>query len=310
MALTKEVITANAGLASLTEDQVAAIVELSRNDESTVIGNRIGEIYGQLDKDIFAVTGVEKKQGVRTYEYMKEILGRYKEEAASVPTLQGDVAKLRDEIAGYKKTIAEGKGDEEIAKQLRDAQKQLSDSRELLTKTATEWDAKYKALDAEYKAAIVDGEFSAALAGMKLKSIYPESVQRTLVESAKRAILSASTPEIQTGEDGRRTLVFRGSDGNVRTNPENKLNPFTAAELLRAELRDVIEPQRKVTGTGTTPPNEVVTTTVAGAKTQVEADELIAKDLLAKGVIRGSQDFAEQSLKLRREYGVDKLPIQ
>jgi hypothetical protein len=310
MALTSDIIKANKVLSGLSEEQLKAIVELSTNDESTVIGNRIGEIYGQLDKDIFAVTGVEKKQGVRTYEYMKEILGRYKEEAASVPTLQGDIAKLKDEITGYKKTIAEGKGNEEIAQQLRDAQKQLSDSRELLTKTATEWDAKYKALDQQYKTSIVDGEFAAALSGIKLKSIYPEAVQRTLIDSAKRSVLAQSTPEIQE-TDGKRTLVFRGADGNIRTNPENKLNPYTAAELLRAELRDVIEPERRQAGGGTQPPQpQPAAVDVTGARSQVEADDIIAKDLLAKGFVRGSQEFAAESLRLRREYGVEKLPIQ
>ena len=44
------------GIEGLTSDQISAIVTLSKNDEEAVIGAKIGEIYGNLEKDINMVT--------------------------------------------------------------------------------------------------------------------------------------------------------------------------------------------------------------------------------------------------------------
>ena len=58
--LTSDIIKANTALAGLTEEQINAITTLSENDENSVIAKKTGEIYGALDADILAVTGVEK----------------------------------------------------------------------------------------------------------------------------------------------------------------------------------------------------------------------------------------------------------
>ena len=55
--LTREILVANAALAGLTDEQIAAITTLSANDENSVIAKKTGEIYGGLDADIFVVGG-------------------------------------------------------------------------------------------------------------------------------------------------------------------------------------------------------------------------------------------------------------
>ena len=52
MALTIDVLRANAALAGLTDEQLTAITTLSVNDENSVIAKKTGEIYGGLDADI------------------------------------------------------------------------------------------------------------------------------------------------------------------------------------------------------------------------------------------------------------------
>ena len=58
MALTTELLNANGATAGLTDEQKSAIVEMSRNDETAVIGQKTGEIYGGLDADILAASGI------------------------------------------------------------------------------------------------------------------------------------------------------------------------------------------------------------------------------------------------------------
>lgn len=310
MALTQAVLRANASLAALSDEQVSAIVELSKNDENTVIGARIGELHGQYDKDVLEVTGISKEQGEKSYDYVKRVLSTYKQKSEGTETLNKKISDLQTEIEGYKKTIAEGKGSEAISQQLKDAQKQISDLKNLYDTDKKKWEENYTSLNSQYQQSLINGEFDKALQGMKFKSIYPESVQKTLIESAKRTILSTSKSD-WVEEDGVKKLVFRDSAGNIMTNPENKLNPFTPGELLKRELKDVIDTGRNQQGTGTHAGGSggSATLDLTGVKTQTEADEAISAHLMSQGYTRGSKEFTDESLKLRKENGVDKLPV-
>lgn len=313
MALTAELLRANAGLTGLTDEQVSAIVELSRNDENTVIGNRIGELHGQYDKDVLSVTGIAKRQDEKSYDYVKRVLGDYKAKAAGTDELNAKITTLQTEIEGYKKTIAEGKGNEAVAQQLKDTQKQLKDTQELFESKEKEWQGKYDTLSTQYQQSQINAEFDKALQGIKFKSIYPESVQKTLIDSAKRTVLSTAKAD-WVEENGARKLVFRDASGNIMTNPENKLNPFTPAELLTRELKDVIDTGRQQRGTGTQGgqggQGGSTYLDMTGITNQVDADDAINKHLMALGFTRGSKEFADEALKLRQENGVDKLPLQ
>lgn len=313
MALTAELLRANAGLTGLTDEQVSAIVELSRNDENTVIGNRIGELHGQYDQDVLSVTGIAKRQDEKSYDYVKRVLGDYKAKAAGADELNAKITTLQTEIEGYKKTIAEGKGNEAVAQQLKDAQKQLKDTQDLFESKQKEWQDKYDTLNTQYQQSQINAEFDKALQGIKFKSIYPESVQQTLIDSAKRTVLSTAKAD-WVEENGARKLVFRDASGNIMTNPENKLNPFTPAELLTRELKDVIDTGRQQRGTGTQGnqggQGGSTYLDMTGITNQVDADDAINKHLMALGFTRGSKEFADEALKLRQENGVDKLPLQ
>lgn len=313
MALTAEVLRANAGLAALSDEQLSIIAEMSRNDENTVIGTRIGELHGQYDNDVLSVTGIAKNQGEKSYDYVKRVLGEYKQKAAGTEALNTQITELKTQIEGYKKTIEAGKGNEAIAQQLRDAQKQLADTQALFEAKNKEWQGKYDTLNTQYQQSLIDAEFGRALQGMKFKSIYPESVQKTLIESAKRTVLASAKPD-WVEENGERKLVFRDAAGNIMTNQENRLNPFTPGELLQRELKDVLDTGRRQTGTGTQGQQGGqggnTSVDLTGVTNQVDADNAISKHLMALGYTRGSKEFSDEALKIRKENGVDKLPIQ
>lgn len=314
MALTAAILRANAGLAALSDEQLSIIEELSRNDENTVIGTKIGELHGLYDNDVLSVTGIAKNQGEKSYDYVKRALGDYKEKAAGAEALNTQITELKAQIEGYKKTIAEGKGNEAVAQQLKDAQKQLADTQALFESKNKEWEEKYNSLNNQYQHSLIDAEFSKALQGMRFKTIYPESVQKTLIESAKRTVLSTAKPD-WVEENGVKKLVFRDAAGNIMTNQENRLNPFTPGELLQRELKDVLDTGRQQRGTGTQgnqggSGGAGGSLDLTGITNQVDADNAISKHLMGLGYTRGSKEFSDEALKIRQENGVDKLPVQ
>ena len=313
MALNAESLKANTELATLTPEQVTAIETLSKNDENVVIGQKIGELHGAYDADVLAVTGIQKNQGEKSYDFVKRVLGDFKGKAESANTLTGQITTLQGEIESYKTQIAAGKGNEVIAQQLKDAQKLSS---ELQTKYDTDkasWDTEKGPYTTEINTVKLSNELEKATAKLKFQKQYPESVQQTLLDAAINT-LKSTTKQEWTEVKGKKVLVFRDKDGNIMNNPENKLNPYTATELLTKQLKDVLDMGKQGKGTGTDNPDggeqTVELVDIATAKSQVAADDIITKHLLAKGLLRGTAEFSEQQAKIRKENEVDKLPLR
>jgi len=314
MALTPELIKANESLASLSDDQIAAISTLSVNDENKVIGEKIGEVHGKYDQDIEEITGQKKPDGVKTYDFVKQVLGEFKTKATSAPELQKQIDTYKTKVADLEKQITEGKGNEAIAQKLRDAEGKLSQLQTQYETDKQTWEKEKGTYAEKITGLQVTTQFEKASAGLKFKVGYPESVQKTLLDTSQANILAKYKPD-WVEADGKKVMVFRDDKGEIARNKNNQLNPYTAEELMKENLKEVLDLGKKTTGTGTKNPAGGDTDTVdvvdiAGAKTQIEADELIVKHLMQIGETRGSASFAEKQKKLREDNGVNKLPLR
>jgi hypothetical protein len=140
MALTSELIRANAALAGLSDAQVAAITEMSRNDEDSVIGQKTGEIYGGLDNDILATSGIAKDGTEKTYDYAKRVITTLKQGADSSAAKQKEVDALTKEKTRLEGVIASGGSDAETKKALTKAQADLANVTKEYTTLKTKFD--------------------------------------------------------------------------------------------------------------------------------------------------------------------------
>ena len=314
--LTIEMLRQSSALTGLTDDQLNAIAEMSRNDENTVIGTKIGALHGQYDADILGITGIKKKDGEKSYDYAKRVLGEYKTKAESTKTIQTQLTAAQAQVAELQSKLEKGVGDETLKQQLKDAKAQVTQLQTQLQTKETEFNTKKAEFDKTIKDTHVDYAFQAATAGLKFKSGITEPIQKTLLNAAKAEVLTKGTPDfIEDGQGGKK-LVIRGADGNILNNPKNNLNPYTMQELvMETSLKDVIDTGRQQTGGGTGgfgsgSGGTGGTLDLSGIKSQVEADKAIEAHLLANGLTRDSQEFADQSMQLRTENNVASLPIR
>ena len=317
MALTTELLNANAATAALSDEQKTAIVEMSKNDETAVIGQKTGEIYGGLDADILAASGIAKNGAEKTYDYAKRVIGEIKGQAGSAAELQTKVSELEKEKARLESVVAKGGADAETKRQLDQAKADLSN----VTKQYTELKADYDKEKSEHAKALfglqIDGEFAKATTGIKFKADLPASVTSVLMQQAVAKVKGMNPEYIDDGNGGK-VLAFM-ENGTPKRNPENNLRPYTAAELISAELKTmgVLEDGRKQTGAGSQGNqggNHVGSKTVdiSGATTQDQAHEIIAKQLMERGLINGSKEFNEAmsaAWKENRET-IKALPIR
>ena len=314
--LTIEMLRQNSALTGLSDAQLTAIAEMSKNDENTVIGTKIGALHGQYDTDILGITGIKKKDGEKSYDYAKRVLGEYKTKAESVKAVKAELDTTKAQVAELQAKLEKGAGDETLRQQLKDAKAQVTQLQTQLQTKETEFSSKKAEFETTLKNTHVDYAFQAATAGLKFKSGITEPIQKTLLNAAKAEVLAKGTPDfIEDGQGGKK-LVIRGADGNILNNPKNNLNPYTIQELaMETSLKDVIEAGRQQQGGGTGgfgPGSGGTggTLGLSGIKNQVEADKAIEAHLLANGLTRDSQEFADQSLQLRAENNVANLPIK
>ena len=314
--LTIEMLRQNSALTGLSDAQLTAIAEMSKNDENTVIGTKIGALHGQYDTDILGITGIKKKDGEKSYDYAKRVLSEYKTKAESVKTVQAELNAAKAQVTELQSKLEKGAGDETLRQQLKDTKAQVTQLQSQLKTKETEFNSKKTEFETTLKNTHVDYAFKAATAGLKFKPGITEPIQKTLLNAAKAEVLAKGTPDfIEDGQGGKK-LVIRGADGNILNNPKNNLNPYTMQELvMETSLKDVIETGRQQQGGGTGgfgsgSGGTGGTLDLSGIKSQVEADKAIEAHLLANGLTRDSQEFADQSLQLRTENNVASLPIK
>lgn len=312
MALTKEVLTANAVLSGLTEEQQSAIVTLSQNDENAVIGKRIGEIYRDLDATIERSTGIARNGDEKTYNYLERAALSMKERADESDTLRKQVEGLTKDKTKLEKAIAEGATDAEARKALEQARRDLSAMTKQVTDLQQKYDEAGKAHAAEIFGLKLNHELGAAAAGIKFKAEYPKAVTDVLMSQAFEKI-KAMKPEYIDDEKGGKILVFKNEDGSIKRNPKNVMNISTAAEILEETLKPlgVLDEGRRQTGAGTSGGGARVsaaTAEISGAKTRVEANDIATKMLLAKGLVKGTSQFQKELDQIWKDNNIMALP--
>ena len=312
--ITIEMLAADAALAGLTDEQKNAIALMSKNDEEVVIGNRFREVYNQLDATIAKETGIARNGDEKTYLYLERAAKTLAAKANSVDGLNTKIADLTKERDKLKQQVAEG-GDEATRKQLQQATKDLDAVRAQYDTLKGEYDTLKENHAKELFGMQIDNELSSAKAGLKFKAEFPQAAVDTLLAQALGKVKGMNPEFIDDGKGGKR-LVFKGENDEIARNPENHLEPYTAEELLKKELKamGILDEGRQATGVHTKPRQQTTTSgapvDVSMARTQNEAQEIIHKQLMAQGLINGSKAYQEALDAAWKNNNISQLPIQ
>lgn len=308
MALTREIIEKN--LSGLTDEQYNAIVTMSQNDEENYMRTRTREIYNEMDETISMALGIPRNGAEKTYTYLeraaKEFAGKY----ADYDAIKGQVSELTKANAALQKTIEEGVADKELSSKYEVAVKDLANARKAYGQLKADFDAQ----KAEHEKALismrVDSALEAAAGSLKIRKDVNPQLAQFAVKSALDTV-KGYAPAFEDDGKGGKVLVFYNEDGSRRNNPEKALAPFTASELIAEQLKSlgVLEEAAPGLGTGGRSPQGPAPTAL-GARTRVEADEAIEKELSVRGFVRGTDKWNDEFHRLRTEYKVSELPLK
>lgn len=308
--LTRELLQANEALSSLSDEQIEAITTLSSNDENTVIGQRIGEVYRRFDETIASSTGIAREGAEKTYDYLARAARIITEKAAGQEVLTKEIQSLKSEKERLEGIIAKG-GDEATRQELESAKKDLASVREQYNTLKNDYDTQKNTHESEIRGIRIDNEIVSAKGSLKLKQEIPVTAADVIMAQAIAKVKGQNPQFIDDGKGGK-TLAFHDSEGAILRNPENKLEPFTAAELLKAELKAMGVLHEGVKGKGAGGGaaagggSSVIDT--SSCRTQSEAYEYISQALLRKGLVYQSKKFVEELDKIWVENAIKKLP--
>ena len=308
--ITADILKANEHLAKLTDEQIASIVTLSTNDVNAEIGKKIGELYRQLDTTIDTSTGIARNGDEKTYNYLERAIKELKGGMPNVDEMKGKIKTLTDEKTRLEALISEGSKDTETAKLLNQAKAELKSTKDLYIGLQTKLDEQTKTHKSELFGLRVENELTNALNGLKFKAEIPANVTKTFVNAAISKVKGLN-PDYVDDVNGGKRLVFRDANGVAISNPTN-LAPYTAAELLGNELKDIIA-IKGAKGTGTQVDggggnNDTVT--IGNARTQQEAMTIISKSLCAQGLTAGSKEYQTKLDAAWAENKVKSLPMK
>ena len=308
--ITADILKANEHLAKLTDEQISSIVTLSTNDVNAEIGKKIGELYRQLDTTIDTSTGIARNGDEKTYNYLERAIKELKGGMPNADEMKGKIKTLTEEKTRLEALIAEGSKDTETAKLLNQAKAELKSTKDLYIGLQTKFDDQAKTHKTELFGLRVENELTNALNGLKFKAEIPANVTKTFVNAAISKVKGLN-PDYVDDVNGGKRLVFRDSNGVAISNPTN-LAPYTAAELLGNELKDIIAIKgAKGTGTqvdGGGSNNDTVT--IGNARTQQEAMTIISKSLCAQGLTAGSKEYQTKLDAAWAENKVKSLPVK
>ena len=311
--LTLELLNANAALASLNDEQKNAIVTLSQNDENAVIAAKTGEIYGNLDTDILSTSGIGKNGTEKTYEYAKRVISDLKGKAESVDALQTQIRSLTQKNSALEKSIAEGNGNEQLNKELKQAKADVANLTNQFVELQKQKDEMAAKFATDIKNMQIDGAMQSAIASIKFKPELPESATKVLMQQAIDKV-KGMNPDFEDDGNGGKIIMFHDASGAVMRNMATNLNPYTASELLTRELDSmgVLDKGRQAAGGGTNTPNvggnAGGAVSIEGAKTRTEAYDAISNVLIAQGLQPGSKEFSEKMTEAWKDNNISSLP--
>ena len=230
MALTEELLKKSEALQGLTEPQIAAIVELSKNDEDTVVGGKYRDFLNEFDTAIKETSGVDKTTNEKTSSYLKRVLGEQKTTVEGLNTKIADLERAKGEFEGK---IASGSGDKDL----------IASQKATIEKLTGEYNTlkgEKDKMEADHKAALLDMKIGTEL-NMALNEIaFKQDANPEIVNAMKKlaidSLKSETKPTYITDDQGAERLIFKDANGAEMRNKNNGLNFYTAKELLAEQL--------------------------------------------------------------------------
>lgn len=275
-------LTAAGYLVRTIDDEAKFLKNFKESEVEKEIGNRIGQVHQRYDDDLFELTGKKKESGQKTYDFNKQVIREMKTQAEKA-------AEYETKVKDLEKKLKDGSVDEQLKEQLLQAQRELNAVKETYKKDKDSWSVEKSEHENKLKSFQKETILNATISSIAFKddALIPKAAKEALIREKKAQLLAMS--DLQDGK-----LIFKSDKGEILRNKDNALEPMTAADLLTAELKDIIEVKPAGKGTG----NQGGTSSGQGKLTvqipmTIKTQHQLSQFLMEAGLARGTKEYQE-----------------
>lgn len=195
-----------------------------------------GEIHSRYEKDINEVTGEDKPDGMKAYDWNKKLLKQFKTQATTA-------TELNEKVQNLEKQIKDGDGDGALKKRNEELSGEIKKLETRNKETTEKLGKELQQERATNKRARIKTELTYALTGFKWidPSLLNEKVRTTFIDS----VLGEVT-QIADFDDGK--LVFRDTEKNLMRNEDSSV--MTPTQMLTKKLEGIIDKGKQQNGLG------------------------------------------------------------
>ncbi len=270
---------------------------------------KIAELHQAYENDIFEAIGERKKGDQKAYDFLKEVLGKYKElkdakpeeKDAKIKELNEEIKKMKDDgshNSHWKQTFEE--------------------ARESFEKKEKELKETIETMKNEQLSSSVGTDLTLGRGGLKFMDGLPQEAIDAIIATNEGSIKANAKIE-----DGK--VVYYKEDGKPWLNKEYK--PITAQEIWAEKLGSVLSKETDVTkkGGGATPnlsTGKIIKTGEGdNAKTKLvldkgafstkkEFNELVTNTLKGQGIAVGTKEYNDFYDEAYKEHEVSELELK
>lgn len=297
--LSNELVKSN--VSDLSDEQVSQVVELANNTFKKELDSKIDEVRGStfgLVDEVVKEFGYPRQSG-KTTEHLKNVLTILNE------------AKMTDDIKTKLSSLEQKNKDLET--QLKSSnpdfskkEKDYLDKITLLEGALSEQKDSLSKEQQKYKKDILKLQIVNKMP--KVREDIGEKTKELHVNTAVNQILESAD------FDDNDNIIFRDSEGKIMYNPDNKNKPYSIQDMFAKNdyFKEIMHTDsgKKGLGLDNLDNKNKYIPSISGAKTQLEADSIIEKTLLAKGISKTDSNYQIEFDKIRNENQVNKLPMR
>lgn len=220
------------------DEETTFLANFKEQEVEKEIKPHIGRLHTMYEADFKSVTGLDKPEGVKGYNWIKD-------EVTKLKTSADKLSQSEVKLEALEKQLKEGKVDEAAKLKIDELTGEVKRLEKLHKTAKQEWEQGVEKERTEFRNTRIKSELNHAMMGYKFlpKEIIADEVREPFVNQ----VLSDLVKIADFNDEGK--LIFRDAEKNVMRNKETTA-VVTASELLSARMKPILDNGKQQPGLG------------------------------------------------------------
>lgn len=226
----------------LSEEQMGAIAKLSMDDEQHTINTQTNNVHSGYDQDAWEALGLRKKDGEKSYEFMKREVYPLAKKAKELEE------KVKIQASKIEELQKSGVKDTDVQQKLKEQSDLIKSLQGQIVANQQEHLTALNLKEQEFNKLNVKSSIMSELAGVQYKDTIPKNVIDTMLKLEVDKLVNTKYMEVDTTE-GKRYNFYEADGQRIMLDPQTG-QPKTPGQIIKEQLKDLIDFGKQAPGSG------------------------------------------------------------